>query len=52
MGFADRVVLVGVVEDFGAQAADIYGVAHVARLLRLAAAVDAAARAAMISMKW
>ena len=46
VGFADWVVFVGVVENFGAQAADIYGVAHIARLLRLAATVDATARAA------
>ena len=46
VGFADRVVFVGVVEDFRTQAADIDGVAYIARLLRLAAAVDASARAA------
>ena len=46
VGFADWVVFVGVVENFGAQAADIDAVAYVARLLRLAAAVDTSTRTA------
>ena len=41
VGFPDRVVFVSVIEDLGAQTADIDAVAYVARLLRLAAAVIA-----------
>ena len=37
--FPDRVVFVSVIEDLGAQTADIDAVAYVARLLRLAAAL-------------
>ena len=39
VGFPDRVVFVSVIEDLGAQTADIDAVAYVARLLRLAAAL-------------
>ena len=38
--FPDRVVFVSVIEDLGAQTADIDAVAYVARLLRLAAALS------------
>ena len=44
--FPDRVVFVSVIEDLGAQTADIDAVAYVARLLRLAAAVDTSTRTA------
>ena len=46
VGFPDRVVFVSVIEDLGAQTADINAVAYVARLLRLAAAVDTSTRTA------
>ena len=46
VGFPDRVVFVIVIEDLGAQTADIDAVAYVARLLRLAAAVDTSTRTA------
>ena len=45
MGFPNRIILIGIVEYLGAQSADIYGIAHISRLLGLSAAIDAAAGA-------
>ncbi len=45
VGLSDRIALIGIVEHLGPQSADIHGVAHIAGLLGLAAAVDAAAGA-------
>ena len=44
MGLSNRIVLVRIVEHFGAQGADVHRVAHKSWLLRLAAAVDTSSR--------
>ena len=46
MGFTNRVIFVRIIQYLGSQRADIYGIAHIAGLLGLAAAVDTSARAA------
>ena len=48
MGFPNGIILIGIVEYLGAQSADIYSIAHISRLLRLAAAVDTAAGACLL----
>lgn len=42
---ADGIILVGIIEHFRSQGADIHGVAHISRSLRLSAAVDTSAGA-------
>ena len=46
MGLADGVILIGIVQHLSPQSADIHGIAHISRLLGLAAAVDTSAWAA------
>lgn len=46
MGLADWIVFIAVVENLRTQGADVGGIAHRTRLLRLSAAVDTTAWAA------